>query len=95
MLLHRAFQRAGGWCEPVRIEGCNLTPELALQRIYFTICVVEHGRPVIGCGLIYESPREIVRCEAAVIKVVPRMIFVLETEMFQGLFYVIGNYISG
>jgi len=33
------------------MEDSNLTPELALQRID-TICVVEHGCPVIGFGLI-------------------------------------------
>lgn len=45
------FQRAGGWCEPVRMEDSNLTPESTLQRINF-ICVVEYGRPVIGFELI-------------------------------------------
>ena len=69
MLLFGGFQRAGGWCEPVRKKDSSLIPELTLRRIF--ICVVEYGCPVTGFGLDL-SPRETVRCEAAVSKVVPR-----------------------
>lgn len=70
MLHTRGFQRAGGWCEPVQTDDSNLTPESTLRRIF--ICVVEYGCPVIGFELDLSS-RVIVRCEAAIIKVVPRI----------------------
>ena len=72
MLLFGRFQRAGGWCEPVRKKECSLIPELTLRRIF--ICVVEYGCPVTGFGLDL-SPRETVRREAAVSKVVPRIVY--------------------
>lgn len=80
MLLLRAFQRADGWCESVPTKESSLTPESTLRRMNARtsqfvkrIRVVEYGCPVIGFGL-HRSPRETVRCEASVIKVVPRIV---------------------
>ena len=56
------------------------------SRLCECILVVEDGRPVIGCGL-HASPREIVHCEMAIIKVVPRIcLFVLGVLNFKDFF---------
>ena len=68
------------------MEDSNLTSESTLRRIF--ICVVEYGRPVIGCGL-HVSPRETVCRKAAVNKVVPRIEIRPWSNMLQGfLFYI-------
>ena len=85
MLLSRGFQRVGGWCEPIQKKDSSLIPELTLRRIF--ICVVEYGCPVTGFGLDL-SPRETVCCEAAVNKVVPRIVYSsLRLLKLQGFFY--------
>ena len=73
MLLHKAFQRAGGWCEPVPMEEKQSHSRVDSAKKQ-SICVVEYGCPVIGFGL-HRSPREIVCCEAAISKVVPRIVY--------------------
>ena len=50
MLLHRAFQRAGGWCEPVPMEEKQPHSRVDSAKKQ-SICVVEYGCPVIGFGL--------------------------------------------
>ncbi len=82
MLLFRGLQRADGWCESAQTKESSLTPESPLRMNL----VVEDGRPVIGCGL-HASPREIVHCEMAIIKVVPRIcLFVLGVLNFKDFF---------
>ena len=85
MLLHRAFQRAGGWCEPVPMEEKQPHSRVDSAKKQ-SICVVEYGCPVIGFGL-HGSPRVTERCEASVSKVVPRIcLFVLEALSFKDFF---------
>ena len=50
MLLHRAFQRAGGWCESVPKEEKQSHSRVDSAKNK-SIRVVEHGCPVIGFGL--------------------------------------------
>ena len=72
MLLHRAFQRAGGWCEPVPME--EKQPHSRVDSAKNTsIRVVEYGCPGIGFGLHW-SPRVTDCRKTSVSKVVPRIV---------------------
>ena len=70
MLLFGEFQRAGGWCKPVRKKESSLIPELTLRRVYLRSGV---RLPRYRLWTYFPSPRETVRCKAAVNKVVPRI----------------------
>jgi len=73
MLLHKAFQRAGGWCEPVPMEEKQSHSRVDSAKNE-SIRVVEYGCPVIGFGLHW-SPRVTDCRETSVSKVVPRIVY--------------------